>query len=247
MLPPSKLPRSTTLLSIKATRPFRGFTLIEILTVISIVAILGALIFPAVKSLRMKAATTQCISNLRTLGGAHVAYRADNGGMGPPVAVNPATDPRAEGHNFAGICLLRLYFREGPRYNWTESHQRILDKTEKCPAAAITGQTLDKVYGGPDYNMVVPSLNFQAFTSPSKTPIIWDGYYPKGQATMKVPLRHSDAINAVYMDGHVETLKSTDGRLYESYIWSLFNTGVADPSKERQGAPLGSNSLTLPN
>ena len=116
-----------------------GFSLLELLTVVAIIAILAAILFPVFRSVKDKARQTACIANLHDIGLALQQYKLDN--------------------NKYPLCLLG-YYTPGQTMDFCQSslypdYIKSLDKFS-CPSAGagendalVTLTVLDPATGGP--------------------------------------------------------------------------------------------------
>jgi prepilin-type N-terminal cleavage/methylation domain-containing protein/prepilin-type processing-associated H-X9-DG protein len=104
--------------------PAEGFTLVELLVVIAIIAILAALLLPALAKAKEKGRQAVCVSNARQQALAVFMYADDQNGHLPPTAYNDA-----DGNLILWPTLLDPYL------NRSTNNTRI----HLCPADRLSG------------------------------------------------------------------------------------------------------------
>ena len=125
--PPNELPRE---------RAARGFTLVELLVVIGIIALLVAILLPALTKAREQGNWVACMSNLKQIGNGMLMYANENKGHLP----RPASNGNGQ---FPDDLLL---WRDPPDFS------KNIDESVLVPYLAIKGDKLRQLFRCPTDN-----------------------------------------------------------------------------------------------
>lgn len=210
------------------TRSRGGFTLLELLVTIAIIAILAALLLPAVSRAKQKSVATGCMNNLRQWGLAVNLYTSENNDR-LPFAIYKNID--ADVNNFHGLLypyLSKLAFKY---------QKDFITGVSRCPSRLNESPGVHnglKITYGMNLHNSVNYTNADPITfshtsvpEPSRTlliaelstghdhPIIFDhpnyaealANDPHPTVTNQLGYRHSGKANTLFMDGHTQPVK----------------------------------------
>jgi prepilin-type N-terminal cleavage/methylation domain-containing protein/prepilin-type processing-associated H-X9-DG protein len=183
-----------------------GFTLVELLVVLSIIGIVIALLLPAVQAAREAARRLQCTNNLKQLGLAVADYESING------CLPPGSLPRMLGEDFSVFVRLLPELEQRPTYN--AFNLMLTGESPENTTVAATG--IATLCCPSDYGITTPMASGAWGTSYSAVagPWEWDAFnFVPGTLDQLMPgeAQRVAQLGLIYPLSSVRLAQVTDG------------------------------------
>ncbi|MFI5380728.1 MAG: prepilin-type N-terminal cleavage/methylation domain-containing protein [Tepidisphaerales bacterium] len=201
----------------------RGFTLVELLVVIAIIALLIAILLPALGRAKKQASAVACASDVRQVYQALIQYASDNKDHLPPIpwiGVRPTAQYAAFAFTFDRDGVANYSFGSLLKYLGKTPQTR--NRVMQCP----DDENINPFTGQPDRNFSYsfnfqidltgavidsPTLRMSQIPQSSQKVLIFEERFPNDGYCVwtlwdadALTTRHGGRANAGFADGHVE-------------------------------------------